>query len=372
MNHIIDYALWRGDLRFSQVPPCAVDFLVFSQLVHAPLERLAGAGEGQSLRELTCCVYPESPSKDENALIHSRYELWRAMETGDRFGGAVMERFLSHFEPEREKQFAGALFLLDDGSGVVAFRGTDATLVGWKEDFNMSFESPVPSQTEAVAFLEEAARRAGAIYLCGHSKGGNLALYASSMCSCKTREHIRGVYSFDGPGLDARTLQSEGYRAVSGRIHSYIPESSVIGLLMGYHETYTVVASDSVSLLQHNPYYWHVLGPAFITASDTTLSSQFANQTLHDFLDSCTTEQRRVLVDTLFSVLAASGATRLKDIPRGIATHLDEVRSALRAVPEEQRQVVQEVLRLLADAGGDNVRSLLQGLAGRLGIGGER
>lgn len=366
MNNIIDYAVWRGDLRFSQSPLCAVDFLVFSQLVHAPLERLAGAGEGQTLRELTCCVYPEPPAKDENALIHSRYELWKAMEAGDRFGGAVLERFGAHFEPEREKQFAGALFLLDDGTGVVAFRGTDATLVGWKEDFNMSFESPVPSQTEAVAFLEAAAKRP--LYLCGHSKGGNLAMYAASMCSPKTRERIRAVYSFDGPGLDARTLQAEGYRAIGGRICSYIPESSVIGLLMGYHEAYTVVASDSVSLWQHNPYYWHVRGPAFVTASDTTLSSRFANQTLHDFLDSCTPEQRRVLVDTLFSVLAASGATRLKDLPRGLATHLDEVRAALRAVPEDQRQVVQEVLKLLADAGGDNVRLLLQGLAERIGI----
>ncbi len=366
MTNIIDYALWRGDLPCVLVGLCPVDFLVFAQLIHAPLERLEGVGEGKRLSALTAAVYPEVPGKDENALVHSRYELWNAMKDGARFGDVTLKRFTAHFEPEEEKQFAAALFVTGDGTGVVAFRGTDATLVGWKEDFNMSFESPVPSQREAVAFLEEAARLTEVRYVCGHSKGGNLAMYAAAMCVPQVRAGLKGVYSFDGPGLDDATLAGEGWQEVESRVHSYVPESSIIGLLMGYREEYTIVRSDSVSLWQHNPYYWHVLGPAFLTAQDTTLSSQFANRTLHGFLSGCTPGQRRVLVDTLYSVLSASGARTLKELPRGMAAHLDEVAAALRAVPAADRQVAGELLGALVEAGGDSAGALWKGWLGRL------
>ncbi len=365
MTNIIDYVHWRGDLTMQQSPLCAVDCLIYAQLVHAPLERLNGAGEGKPLSELTAAVYPDAPGKDENTLVKSRYELWTAMDKTPRFGSVTLARFESHFEPEAEKQFAGALFLLGDGTGVVSFRGTDATLTGWKEDFNMSFESPVPSQKEAVAFLEACAVVVDALYVCGHSKGGNLAMYSASMCADAVRAHIRRVYSFDGPGLDMNTLESAGYQAVRDRIHSYIPESSIIGLLMGHQEQYTIIDSDSVSLWQHNPYYWHVQGTNFLTAPDTTRSSRFTDLTLHAFLDSCTPAQRQVLVDTLFGVLDVTGVERLKDLPRGVATHLDDVLAAMRAVPQEDRQVVSDLLKTLADVGGDHVSLLWKGFIDR-------
>lgn len=370
MNSIIDYLRWRGDLPFSAVPPCAVDFLIFAQLVHAPLERLEGAVDGRPLCELTQTVYLAPPGKNEHMLIRSRYELWCEAMRGERFAGVMLSRFASHFNPEEEKQFAGALFMLNGGTGVVAFRGTDATLVGWKEDFNMSFESPVPSQQEAAAFLEAAAMQAPVLYACGHSKGGNLAMYSACMCSSRARTRIREVYSFDGPGLDAATLDSPGYREVGGRIHSFIPESSIIGLLMGYRGSQTIIESDSVSLLQHNPYYWHVLGAAFVTAPDTTASSRFTDKTLHDFLSGCTPGQRRVLVDTLYSVLSASGAQRLKELPRCAATHREDIAAALRAVPPEDYAVVSQTVKLLVGAGGENARLLLRGFMDRLGLGG--
>ena len=99
MTNIIDYALWRGDLPCTLVGLCPVDFLVFAQLIHAPLERLEGMGEGRPLNELTAAVYPQAPGKDENALVHSRYELWNAMKAGARFGDATLKRFAAHFEP---------------------------------------------------------------------------------------------------------------------------------------------------------------------------------------------------------------------------------------------------------------------------------
>lgn len=358
MNNILDYLSWRGDLSFERVSLCEADFLIFAQLVHAPLERLDGDGRGGSLSQLKEKVYPCAPGKDANGLIRSRYELWLAAMQCARFSSVTLERFDSHFEPEAEKQFAAALFQAG-GVGVVCYRGTDATLTGWKEDFNMAFESPVPSQTEAVAFLNEAAQAREPLYACGHSKGGNLAMYAASMAEPTARERLLGVYSFDGPGLDDRTRDGDGYRAVSPRIRAYIPESSVIGLLLGYPDAFTVVQSDSVSLWQHNPYYWHVLGPGFERAESTTRSSRFTDRALHSFLAGCPPEERRLLVDTLFGILSATGASKLRELPRGVATHLDEILSALKSVPPDSRRALTRSLKLLAGAGAESLGILL-------------
>ena len=357
MSNIIDYLGWRGDLRFSQSALCEIDMLIFAQLVHAPLERLGGGGIGQTLSEMQPIVYPAPPDKDANELEQMRYKLWLAASGTERFSGVTLKRFESHFEPEREKQFAAAMFSIS-GVGVVAFRGTDATLIGWKEDFNMAFVSPVPSQTEAVAFLNESAKEQHTLYVTGHSKGGNLALYSSSMCEPSVRALIKRVYSFDGPGLDDSTRNSAGYADVNDRIEAFIPESSIIGLLMGYHDDYFIIDSDGVSISQHNPYLWHVCGARFVLVEDTTHSSRFTDATLHTFLSECSTDERRTLVDTIFNVLSVSQAVRLRDLPRGLALHVPEVIAACKDVSPAAREVLKKVLGTLVGAGAENLRML--------------
>lgn len=357
MTNIIDYLSWRGDLRFSQSGLCEIDMLIFAQLVHAPLERLGDGGPGMTLAELMPLVYPEPPDKDANVLEQKRFELWTAASACTRFSGVTLGSFESHFEPEREKQFAAAMFMLG-GMGVAAFRGTDATLVGWKEDFNMSFESPIPSQNEAVEFINETGQGVHTLYVCGHSKGGNLALYSSSMCDADKRSRIKGVYSFDGPGLDDATVRSDGYKELEGRIHSYVPESSIIGLLMDYHDEYFVVESDGVSIWQHNPYLWHVNGSHFVAAENTTRSSRFTDATLHAFLSDCSTDERRALVDTLYDILSASKAVRLRDLPRGLAMHAPAVYEACKDVPQATRAVLKKTLSALVSAGSENLSVL--------------
>lgn len=363
MSNVLDYLSWRGDLRFSQSEPNEIDMLIFAQLVHAPLERLQGGGLGGTLDSLQPEVYPAEPDKDANELEQMRYKLWLAAAKTARFSGVTLGQFTSHFEPEREKQFAAAVFDIG-GLGVVAFRGTDATLIGWKEDFNMAFTSPVPSQTESVAFLNDVGQKYHSTFVTGHSKGGNLALYSVSMCQPEVRARVKRVYSFDGPGLDDSVRQSDGYREAHDRVSAFIPESSIIGLLMGYHDELAIIDSDGVSISQHNPYLWHVVGAHFALAEDTTRSSRFTDRTLHAFLSECPPEERHTLVDTLFDVLAASRAVRLRDLPRGLAMHAADVLDVCKDVSPETRDVLKKVLATLASAGTENLR-LLFGLSER-------
>lgn len=356
---MFDYLDWRGDLTFGQSTLCPIDMLIFATLAYCPMEHLEGSCGVLSV--LTDKLYATVP-EDENDLEKLRRQLWHAVAASPRFAGVCLERFAAHFDAAAEKQFAAATFTLNPDTAIVAFRGTDATLVGWKEDFNLSFESPIPAQEEAIAYLNQTAQPE--IYVCGHSKGGNLAVYAAAHCDEKVRNRITGIYSFDGPGLDDATSESAAYASIVPRIHSFVPESSIIGMLMDYHDDYTIVDSDGVSLWQHNPFLWHVKGAAFATKPQLTRSGLYTDRTLHDFMASCSPEDRHVLVDTVFSLINATGAQKLRDIPGGLLRNLPAVRAALKNVSPETREVLTKIAHLLAEAGGSNIDVLL-GMMGK-------
>ena len=357
MDNIVDYMRWRGDLSYEQSSFCPVDFLIYAELAYARYEQLPDQGLGRSLAELKPLLYPDPLEKIDSSVLRNRFDLWQVLPGCPRFSTIRLVDFAAHFAAREEVQFSASLFEAGDAC-VVAFRGTDSTLVGWKEDFNMSFETPVPSQLEAVQYLARAVRGRGKLYLTGHSKGGNLALYAAAMSPEDIQEHIAGVYVFDGPGVSEDVLAGEGFERIRSRVHSYIPESSIIGLLMETCEHPTVVVSDSVSIQQHDPFYWHVLGTRFVEAEDTTLSSRFIDRTLHGFLHDCDVERRKGIVDVMYQLLALTGAKSIRELPRGIALHLGEIRKALAQLPAEDRALLSEVLRILVGSGGETVREL--------------
>lgn len=260
--------------------------------------------------------------------------------------------FNACFDAANETQFAAALFTVGRAA-VVAFRGTDGTVVGWKEDFNMSYERDVPAQRLAVAFLQAAADNLHAcgcdhLILCGHSKGGNLAMYAAAMCPAEVQSHIQAVYSFDGPGLAEHVLASAGWAAVSQRVRLYIPESSIIGLLLGNPGEKIVVASDSTGIMQHNPFNWHVTGDHFDTVKEVSASSRFIERTLQDFIHKVPPEMRKSLVNALFSLINKSGVRTLKEIPRALLLPTAPVREVLSALTDKERGLLTRLLASIA------------------------
>ena len=366
MDNLLDYVAWRGDLPFQVDGFNELDMLVFAELVYAPLENHSkafhvGAGKGPELLSIFRTVYPTELPKKTSYVFRPRYDLWCMMEDHPRFAGVTLDRFVSNFEPENDKQFAAAVFCCNFGGkkhAVVAFRGTDATVTGWKEDFDMAYKFPIPAQKDAVGFLDSVIGAGyDSIDVCGHSKGGNLAMYACACCV--SPDSVGGVFNFDGPGLQDTFLLSENWKSIRPRIRSFIPESSIIGMLLGRGVAPVVVKSDSKSIMQHNPFYWHVRGTHFVETDDTTVSSRFLDGTLHSFLDSCTVEQREILVRTAFQIVEVSGAERVKDIPRGLMTHLPKARKIIAGIPEEDRKVISETLRILVGSGSRTAKLLL-------------
>ncbi|MBR6028800.1 MAG: DUF2974 domain-containing protein [Clostridia bacterium] len=358
MATILDYVYWRGDLSLTQDPWRAADSAVLASLCYLNPPEKGRSDEGLSLREFALSL----PEKGSGSLYEGRRTLCILAAGSRRFGDIRISRFVYNVNPEAGIQFAAFCAQLPDGVTAVCFRGTDATLVGWREDFELSYSSPVPAQTAAVDYLRDAP--GGRLILLGHSKGGNLAAYAASHVPTDVQARIEGIWSFDGPGLDEETAASPGYAAVSGKIHSLIPQSSIIGLLMDYHPVYTIVRAEGASLMQHNLHTWQMDGPDFAVLQDTTFSSQLMDRALHDWMRQAAPEQRQLFVESVFKVLQASGAVSVSDFRSLELPQVARMAKAAAELEPETRKLVMQLFAGFFTAGASSAFAIGRDLLG--------
>ena len=307
MGNLLDYIRWRGDLLFANDPWNEIDSLLMAQAAYVNFgenERIFENPQRLCFEDLLVTdILERYPLHVVPTSLKYFKQLMPLLARSRRFGKIRILDQINDLDEKRNIQFSAMTLQVPEMGVVVAFRGTDPTVVGWKEDFMMSYECPVPAQAEAVKYLENAAARTKEeLYVTGHSKGGNLAVYASAHAGEGIQARLRSVYSFDGPGLDDETMESAGYLRIRDRITSVIPEGSVVGMLMNYHPVYKVVASSARSILQHEPFTWQVMGKEFSEREQVSVQARVMDQTMHDWLKKCTPEQRRIVVQTLFSV----------------------------------------------------------------------
>lgn len=349
MSNILDYITWRGDLPFSAAPFNEVDGLVLAQLSMFRWEN--GLAPGGSAK--ICALF--EPMNHQPVSVgftaENDMKLLHLIAHCRRFGEIALRDYEQDFREDMEMQFAAVTLMLDDGTAYVSFRGTDSTLVGWKEDCNMAFSTPVPAQEAARLYLNAAAERfGGALRVGGHSKGGNLAMYAAATAEDAARERILGVYNNDGPGLSDKMNARALYQCITGRLHSYVPQGSIVGMLLAHPDAYTVVRSNSVSILQHDPYSWQVEGPAFVRMPGLNRDSARFDAAFRRWLSGVDEDDREVLIDTLFNVLEATKSPSFgREFWQGLARNPGAVLAAIQDVEPERRR---RVTRMLTELGG--------------------
>ena len=359
---VLEYVQWRGDLPFSASPINEIDAMIFSQLCY--LHFRDAFGDGKMPLYKAAPLFDRLPMEPGNAqVVAERHRLLHAISKTARFGGLLVGHCADRFEPELNMQFAASTFILPDESTLIAFRGTDATVVGWREDFAMSFSCPVPSQAEALDYLHAIAREAtGSLRLCGHSKGGNLALYAAVCCAPEIRDRIRSIDLFDAPGLDDATFSTDGYQEALPKVRSYVPQGSVIGQLMNVPQPFTVVHSRALGIAQHNVFTWQLDGPRFATLPTLDKPSRLTKATMDEFLRTSTPETRRIFIDTLFSALGAGNALTLSDIAGHWTDTAGALLAALRTLDPSTRKAVLSMFGTMATSGVESARRLLGSL----------
>jgi len=357
MNNIITYTLENLD-TFEKRPFNSVDSLVLSSAsyIHFPevLPEITG-WKGIRLQELYCAEHFEEMFHNI-PLLEDTKQLFYALAASPRFRNIRIMGYTEQFDLVSEKQFSAMTFLVQPGLYYIAFRGTDSTLVGWKEDFNMAFQSPIPSQEEAVCYIEKAALYCpGKILVGGHSKGGNLAVYASAMCRENIRSRIAKIYTHDGPGFLESTLKSPEFQCISSRIEKTLPQSSVIGMLLEHRENFEIVKSNTLGLLQHNQFTWEIEGNNFIYIEKLTKNAKFTDKTLSDWLNHLSEEERERFVDALYRVLSTNNLTSIDDFKADWQTAIPATLHALSQLDGNTKKFILHTLKKLASLGIKNV-----------------
>ena len=311
MANIIDYLAWRGDIPLEAAPWNELDGLLMAVLSYLNFHGVQDH-RGWTLREAKRI---DLLIEGEGNAFEARKKVFEAMADSDRFGDCRMHHFIARTDEELSMQFSAECLDLPDGTMCVMFRGTDNTLVGWREDFNMAYQTEVPAQAAAAYYLTKAAKETkGSIRVIGHSKGGNLAVYAAASVPKKIQDQIESIWSYDGPGMNMEMAKSEGFERIRQKIHSYIPQTSIIGLLMEYYQPYTVVHSTAKGLEQHDPLSWQVYGRHFEEMPGIDRTASVVCDTLHECLTNSTPEQREAFVEALFHMADNTNATKMSDI----------------------------------------------------------
>ena len=359
MANIMDYLDWRGDLTFAQSPFNEVDNLILAVLSYVDMSGSVqglGCRETTTIRELSEQFWVVHTEEEIDAYVsftlRSSAHVLKKLEHCPRFSELKLSHYVNRIDYETQKQFSAVVVELDETTLYVAFRGTDETILGWKEDFNMSFMDTVPSQLDAVEYLETVLEGTQKnVVVGGHSKGGNLAVYASVKCKDSIKKQIIAVYNNDGPGFNETMLADEHYQQMVPLIYTIVPQSSVIGMLLEHEEPYAVVESKQVGLMQHDATSWEVFRNHFVYLDDTTKQSQMINCTIKAWLNGLTIEERSTFIDTMYNVLCATEAKTLDDLTKDRMKKMNLAIKSLNSQDTKTKAMIMRIIRALMKEG---------------------
>lgn len=345
MADLFEYMKWRGDLSFKENRFNEIDGMILSRAAYIPY-----------------ALYLDNPQTDvrkvsdimELLLTTENYKdkvLWKEdadltlwLKNSARYSGLQLMYFEELIDKETQTQFSAVTFKDEEGTYYVVFKGTDSSLVGWKEDFNMSFMNPVPSQLMAVEYLDEVAGKTeGDLILMGHSKGGNLAVYASAFCKEEIKDRIKTIYNYDGPGFHDAVLDTDEYTKGCSKVKTFVPQSSLIGLMMGHEEEHTIVKSRQITgIMQHDVYSWEVGVTKFVYLDTMTDSSKVLDRTLKNWVKGLSPEQREDFIDTLYGVLSKTNAETFEELMKNWFENAGIIVKSIFSMDDEAKKTVNE------------------------------
>lgn len=314
MANIFEYLIWRGDLSLQQSEFNEIDNLILARFSYFPFDHIVKDNEMITIKEAGK-RFEQLDFTQERILQKEDIQLFHLLAKSKRFSQMEISHYINKINSEEEKQFSAITIFMPDDTIYLSFRGTDNTLIGWKEDFNMSFKEEVPSQLDAVEYVEKIAKKYDkSLRIGGHSKGGNLAVYASAFCLEEVQNRIIRVYNNDGPGFHEHIIQNERYKKMLSKVHTYVPQTSIIGRLLYHEENYTVIQSTQSGVMQHDVYTWQLQGKEFIHLDEIDNGSKFIDQTIKQWLKEVSPEQRGDFINQVYEILLATEAETLSQI----------------------------------------------------------
>lgn len=285
-------------------------------------------------------------------VTKNRLKLLEKAASSTRFKNIKLIGYVNDIDPDVQKQFAAMIFKIKPDSYVLTFRGTDDSIIGWKEDFHMTYMDQVPAQKTAVNYLRKAMDALpGQFILTGHSKGGNLASYAASQIEPEYQERIQSIYSFDAPGLNHSVITSQGYQTISDKIKRYIPQGSIVGMMLETPKQAQIVKSTAFGgLAQHDTFTWQISDQTFVLLDNLNPDSLQVDKTLKNWVDSVSDEELKDFFDLFFGLILDAGISSINDL-----TKLENFNKILavfenaNALTDQEREMLTHLAKLLVD-----------------------
>lgn len=348
--NILDTLMWLGSISKNAIPFSEVDMLIITILEYQKLEMIPESEFGKTVKELLPLACP-IPVEELKGFEVNQAKLWHKVAASERYKDlrllyAVGEKIV---DDKGAEQYAAALFQEGDEYYLV-YRGTDESLTGWKEDFNMAVEDEIPSEKRALEGLERISGNLESLHILGHSKGGTLALYAAMKAKKETFSKIKDIYIFDAPGLPDPLIESERWKDIQAITHSFIPSSSIIGMLFNTTENSVVVKSSSLGLMQHDAFTWLLSGGKFLTQPSVTYRSQKIDITVKNFLLLLDRNERETLVEVLYKILKATDEENVWLMPEAAAKRFPEIKKAVESLTDQERKTLTSILLTLEEA----------------------
>lgn len=309
MNTITEYIKYYGDHPFKEIPFNDIDNVLFVTLAYLPLEMI-NYKDTIPLTEIAKKLKPlELPP---HTMIYKSRELLNKIKNTKRYKNIKIENFINKLN--KETQFSAITIRYEKNNCFVSYRGTDNSLIGWKEDFELSYTYPVKAQTYAKEYLENTIKETDEkIYIGGHSKGGNLAITSAIGIKEEIQNRIITIYNNDGPGFLEEQIKNKNLQKISPKIKTFIPEESIVGLLLTSPVAYYPIKSTKKGIAQHDPTSWECFGQFLKEGITASLALKFQDK-ICAFLKETTKETRKNLTEAFFKIIKESGVTHFRDL----------------------------------------------------------
>lgn len=349
MANINDYLKWRGDLPINeQFCFNEIDSMILARFSYLLFNRIE-----MEEKETIESIYMKMKDFDnEEFLYNGDKELICNLGKSNRFKNMVVTDFVYTQNKEIEKQFSAITIHISDLELYVSYIGTDSTITGWKEDFNMSFMDNVPCQIAGKEYLTDIANKYPnkKIKIGGHSKGGNVAIFSAITVVKEIQDRIEKVYNYDGPGFNKKFISKYGQNEILEKIETYLPQDSIIGRILNHKEKTTIVLSFEKGIYQHDIYSWQVLYTDLITLEKNTQNSEDINGTLNNWLDTTTVEQRKIFIDTVFDLLYCTEVNTFGEFSLSLTTNLSKMLKKYNSLSKDDKKNLTQMVILFAKA----------------------
>ena len=355
MKNMLDYIKEFGHVSFEERAFSEIDALVLTELEYLPLEKVVPSdvnGElfatvkdiAEYMKEHKKALFDENPMM----MTEERHEVSQVVATASRYQGLKFFGVVSEWDKDTTKQFAAITVEVEPSVRLVIFRGTDDTLIGWKEDFLMTYSPLVAAQTDAKEYLaKQASLWGGDLMISGHSKGGNLAIYAAATQVEDVQLRIVDIFCFDSPGLYRSVLETKGYQNIVPLAMRYIPQDSLVGLMLESEVPYVIVKSNATGAMQHSAMTWEIEDGQFIKMEKLTKNSQLNDQTFKKWTESVSDEELELFWNVFFELLFSVGIDTVNDLYGQFMHYVQEFLKAAGNMDEEKRELLTRIALLL-------------------------